>query len=68
MIVDLAPSLLAAYEGLRPQLDGVAIARLQGSTCQGCHLGLAAYEVERLRQEPADTIVHCPECGRILVR
>jgi predicted nucleic acid-binding Zn-ribbon protein len=46
----------------------VAIARLEKSTCQGCHLGLAAFEVERLRQEPADAIVFCPECGRILVR
>ena len=68
LIVDLDQALLTEYEGLRPQLDGVAIARLEGSTCQGCHLGLAPLEVERLRQEPADAIVHCPECGRILVR
>ena len=68
LIVDLDQALLNEYDGLRPQLDGVAIARLEGSTCQGCHLGLAPLEVERLRQEPADAIVHCPECGRILVR
>ena len=68
LIVDLDQALLNEYDGLRPQLDGVAIARFEGSTCQGCHLGLAPLEVERLRQEPADAIVHCPECGRILVR
>ena len=68
LIADLQGPLLSEYESLRPQLDGVAIARLEGSTCQGCHLGLAPLEVERLRQEPADVAVHCPECGRILVR
>lgn len=60
--------LLASYEQLRPQFDGVAVARLQGPTCQGCHLTLAATELDRLRHEPADALVHCPECQRILVR
>ncbi|MCU0310293.1 MAG: C4-type zinc ribbon domain-containing protein [Acidimicrobiales bacterium] len=68
LVDGLDPALVAAYEGLRPQHEGVAIARLQGSTCQGCHLGLAALEVERLRQEPPDAVAFCPECGRILVR
>jgi len=69
VLVDgLDPALLATYEGLRPQYGGVAIARLQGVTCQGCHLSLAALEVDRLRHEPPDAIAHCPECGRILVR
>lgn len=60
--------LLATYENLRPGLDGVAVARLDGTTCQGCHLGLAATEVDRIRHEPPDAMVNCPECGRILVR
>ncbi|MCD9622403.1 zinc ribbon domain-containing protein [Rhabdothermincola salaria] len=60
--------LLTTYEELRPQFDGVAVARLQGPTCQGCHLSLSATEVDRLRHEPPDAIVRCPECQRILVR
>lgn len=56
------------YDTLRAQRGGVAIARLVGSTCQGCHLALAAVEVDRIRKLSVDEIVHCEECGRLLVR
>lgn len=62
------PELLATYEDLRPRLEGVAVARLQGATCQGCHLTLSAAEVDRIRHEPPDAVVRCPECTRLLVR
>jgi predicted nucleic acid-binding Zn-ribbon protein len=61
-------ALWPEYDTLRSQLGGVAIARLVGSTCQGCHLGLAAVEVDRIRKLGVDEIVHCEECGRLLVR
>lgn len=56
------------YDALRAQLGGVAIARLVGSTCQGCHLALSAVEVDRIRKLSPDEPVHCEECGRLLVR
>ena len=56
------------YDRLRAQLGGVAIARLAGSTCQGCHLALPAVEVDRIRKLGVDDTVHCEECGRLLVR
>jgi predicted nucleic acid-binding Zn-ribbon protein len=56
------------YEALQAQLGGVAIARLVGSTCQGCHLALPAVEVDRIRKLSLDEPVHCEECGRLLVR
>lgn len=56
------------YDALRAQLGGVAIARLAGSTCQGCHLALPAMEVDRIRKLGPDELVHCEECGRLLVR
>lgn len=56
------------YDRLRERLGGVAIARLVGSTCQGCHLGLSAVEVDRIRHLGPDEPVHCEECGRLLVR
>jgi predicted nucleic acid-binding Zn-ribbon protein len=56
------------YDALRAQLGGVAIARLVGSTCQGCHLALPAVEVDRIRKLSPDEPVHCEECGRLLVR
>ena len=60
--------LLTEYERLRPLHGGVAVARLSGPTCLGCHISLAAAEVDQLRRQPADAVVHCPDCGCLLVR
>jgi uncharacterized protein len=60
--------LLATYEGLRGELCGIAVARLVGSVCGGCHLGLSAVEVDRIKKQPPDALVRCDECGRLLVR
>ncbi len=65
---EVADDLWAEYDALRVQHGGVAIARLVGSTCQGCHLGLSAVEVDRIRKLGVDDLVHCEECGRLLVR
>lgn len=59
--------LLAEYERLRSRMGGVAVAPLQGRSCGGCHLALSAVEIDRLRHLPPGTVVHCEECGRILV-
>lgn len=60
--------LLATYEDLRVELGGIAVARLVGSVCGGCHLGLSAVEVDRIKKQPPDALVRCDECGRLLVR
>jgi uncharacterized protein len=65
---DVDPALWPEYDKLRSQLGGVAVARLVGLTCQGCHLALSAVEVDRIRKLGVDDTVHCEECGRILVR
>ena len=44
------------------------VAKLEGSSCRGCHLQLSAVEVERIRKLAPDAMAHCEECGRILVR
>lgn len=62
------PDLLPEYDRLRARRGGIAIARLSGSTCQGCHLQLSAVELDRIRHLPPDEPVHCEECGRLLVR
>jgi predicted nucleic acid-binding Zn-ribbon protein len=64
----VSPDLVAEYDRIRPTAGGVVVARLQGSTCLGCHLSLAPAEVDVLRRRPADEIVTCPDCGRMLVR
>jgi uncharacterized protein len=65
---DIDPALWAEYDSLRSRLGGIAIARLVGSTCQGCHLGLSAVEFDHIRHLGVDETVHCEECGRLLVR
>ena len=62
------PAMLARYDSLRAHFGGVAIARLVGSRCDGCHLTLAQGVLERIRSAPADELVECEECGRLLVR
>lgn len=60
--------LLVTYERLRPRLDGVAVARLDGGRCSGCHLALPAMELDAVRRSPPGAVVRHEECGRILVR
>jgi uncharacterized protein len=64
----VAEPILAEYEQIRARLGGVAAAKLEGGSCRGCHLHLSAVELDRIRKLPADALVHCEECGRILVR
>jgi uncharacterized protein len=65
---EVPDELWPEYDKLRARFGGVGIARLVGSTCQGCHLALPAVEVDRIRKLPLDEAVHCEECGRLLVR
>jgi predicted nucleic acid-binding Zn-ribbon protein len=60
--------LLAQYERLRGKLGGVAVARLEGDLCTGCHVRLPAVEVDVIRHSPPDAVVTHEDCGRILVR
>jgi predicted nucleic acid-binding Zn-ribbon protein len=63
----VAPPMLATYERLRQRLDGVAVARLVGGRCDGCHLSLPAMELDRIRHQSAGSLEYCEQCGRILV-
>jgi len=60
--------MTALYEQLRARLGGIAAAPLVNGRCGGCHLALPATEVARLRKEPAESLVRCEQCERILVR
>ena len=61
------PNVLARYDQLRQQ-HGVAIARLNGARCDGCHLDLSSAELESVRAAADDELTECPQCGRLLVR
>ena len=60
-------AMLRRYEDLRRKLGGVAVARLEGGRCLGCHLALSTSELDRIRRA-ASTIVECEHCSRLLVR
>lgn len=64
----LPADLLATYEKLRPQLGGIAVARLDGTQCTGCHLSLPATELDKVRHAKSGEVAYHEECGRILVR
>lgn len=68
LVADVEPELLAEYDRLRPHAGGIAIARLVGGSCGGCHLALSAVEVDRIKKLPPEAPAHCEECGRLLAR
>lgn len=62
------PDLLALYEKVRDQHGGVGAAPLRQRRCEGCRLDLNAADLRELAAEPADAVLRCPECSRLLVR
>jgi predicted nucleic acid-binding Zn-ribbon protein len=68
VVAAVPDDLLATYEQRRKQLGGVAVARLVGNRCDGCHLAIPSAELDALRRAPVDDVVLCPECTRMLVR
>lgn len=63
----LPADLMAGYERRREQ-RGVGAAALAQRRCQACRLELDRTALSELRAAPPDEIVHCAECGVILVR
>ena len=63
----LDDAAIARYDRLRARLGGVAVARLEGSRCGGCHLDLSAGELDQVRATGAGELADCPQCGRMLV-
>ena len=59
--------LMALYERLHEQ-KGVGAALLRSRQCGGCHMSIDASELSRIRSAPADEVIRCEECQRILVR
>jgi predicted nucleic acid-binding Zn-ribbon protein len=60
-------ALLADYERSRVAAKGPGVARLVGTTCQGCHLSVPAIEAEQIKRSGGQPLAHCDNCGAILV-
>ncbi len=64
----LSSEELDLYDRQRARHGGIGIAKLVGLRCDGCHLDLSQGEVDNFKRLPADELVDCPQCGRVLVR
>ena len=60
--------LVALYDRLRGQKGGVGAAALRARRCGGCSLELNAADLGEIAKAPADQVLRCEECTRILVR
>lgn len=58
------PDLRDRYERLFKNKNGVVVVPLEGDVCTGCHVKVPTQTSLEVRAEK--TIVHCPNCGRIL--
>lgn len=67
VVTTLPADVLGAYERRREQ-RGVGAAALVARRCQACRLELDRTAISELKGAPADELVHCEECGVILVR
>lgn len=63
----LPEAMTKVYERLRGRL-GSGAAQLVEGRCDGCRMPMAPSQVHGLLLRPADEMLRCPECERILVR
>src|SRR5690606_19217953 len=63
---EVPQDLLALYTKLRDQY-GIGAAALHYGRCEGCKLALSTAELGRIRQAPADEVLRCEDCRRIVV-
>ncbi|MFF0340345.1 zinc ribbon domain-containing protein [Kribbella sp. NPDC004875] len=65
---ELPEALIAQYQRLREHNGGIGAAALVGKRCMGCRMELAPSDLTAIKAAPADAVLRCEECGRILVR
>lgn len=65
LLLEVQPSLQRKYERLTENLGGVAVTRVEGESCGGCHAQLPPQLVVEVRQN--DRLITCQSCGRILI-
>lgn len=68
VLPDLPADLLALYDKLRADHNGVGAAALHQRRCEGCRMELTPTDIGRIREAAPDEVLRCEECRRILVR
>jgi predicted nucleic acid-binding Zn-ribbon protein len=59
---------MVRYERLRANHSGVGAARLRAGYCEGCRIQINPVDLSQIRSAPAEEVLYCEDCGRILVR
>ena len=60
----IEPKLLAQYEKILKNREGLAIVPVRNQSCGGCHIGLPPQVVNEIHLQ--DKLIVCEECARIL--
>ena len=68
VLPDPPADLLALYDKLRADHNGVGAAALHQRRCEGCRMELTPIDIGRIREAAPDEVLRCEECRRILVR
>lgn len=61
---NLSATDLAAYDQLRKQRRGIAVAKVSDSACDACGAPLTPAQLQNVRS--TSQLINCPTCGRIL--
>jgi len=67
LAADLPADLVSLYDRIL-QESGLGAALLRSGRCGGCRIELYGADLARVKAAPADEVVHCEECRRIMVR
>ncbi|WP_141778258.1 C4-type zinc ribbon domain-containing protein [Phycicoccus sp. SLBN-51] len=68
VVAGVGEDLVALYEKVRAASGGLGAAALSHRRCGGCQLELNSVDMSRIKVAPADEVLRCEECRRILVR
>jgi predicted nucleic acid-binding Zn-ribbon protein len=68
LAAQIPADLLALYDKIRDHSGGLGAAMLRARRCEGCRIELSGSDLSIVASAPADEVVRCEECRRILVR
>ena len=67
LAADLPADLVTLYDKIRSD-TGLGAALFRAGRCGGCRIELYGADLNRVKSAPADEVVRCEECRRIMVR
>ena len=67
LAADLPADLVTLYDKIRTE-SGLGAALVRAGRCGGCRIELYGADLARVKSAPADEVVRCEECRRIMVR